>query len=151
MIAALTAGLGADRMGDWGWRIPFATGGLLALIAIPVRLRAEATPIFRAEAEQGLRTLADLDPREVAPSMPTTRAALTRRLAFTFCLAEMQSAVVYTYTSYFPSFVAKYTTNHGQPVSAGAALFSTRWPAWWSSRSCSSPATCRTGSGASRA
>lgn len=124
VIAALTAGLGAERMGDWGWRIPFAIGGLLALIAIPVRLKAEETPIFRAEAEQGQRALADLDASEVAPSMPTTRGALTKRLAFTFCLVGMQSAAVYTYTSYFPTFVTKYTTNHGQAVGSGAALFS---------------------------
>lgn len=123
VIAALTAGLGSETMGDWGWRIPFAIGGLLALIAIPVRLKAEETPIFRAEAEQAKRSLEDVRP-EVAPSMPTTRAALTRRLAFTFCLVGMQSAAVYTFTSYFPSFVTQYTTNHGQPVGAGAALFS---------------------------
>lgn len=128
VIAALTAGLGSDTMGDWGWRIPFAIGGVLALIAIPVRLRAEETPIFRAEAAQAERSIEDVKTPDVtsgvAPSMPTTKAALTKRLAFTFCLVGMQSAAVYTFTSYFPSFVTQYTTNNGQPVGAGAALFS---------------------------
>lgn len=124
VIAGLTAGLGAGAMGNWGWRIPFAIGGVLALIAIPVRLKAEETPIFRAEAEQSKHSMDDLEATKVAPSMPTTRAALTRRLAFTFCLVGMQSAAVYTYTSYFPSFVTQYTKNHGQAVGSGAALFS---------------------------
>ncbi|NAZ80732.1 MFS transporter [Kineococcus sp. R8] len=141
-IAALTAGLGADAMGDWGWRIPFAIGGVLALIAIPVRLRAEETPVFRAEAAHaadaaagasttgtttaGTTTAGTLAAERpgVAASMPTTRRALLRRLGFTFCLVGMQSAAVYTYTSYFPTFAQRYTTNGGEPVGADAALFS---------------------------
>lgn len=124
VIAGLTAALGADVMADWGWRIPFALGGVLALVAIPVRLAAEETPIFRAEADKAARSPEELDPASVAPSMPTDRGSLARRLGYTFCLVGMQSAAVYTYTSYFPTFVVDYTRNGTDPVGSGAALFS---------------------------
>ena len=124
VIAGLGAALGADVMADWGWRIPFAIGGLLALVAIPVRLRAEETPVFRAEAGRATGTIDTIDPATVAPSMPTTRAAITKRLAFTFCLVGMQSAAVYTFTSYFPTFVTGFTKDGDHAVGAGAALFS---------------------------
>lgn len=136
-IAGLTGILGADVMADWGWRIPFAVGGLLALIAIPVRLKAEETPIFRAEVASRDADAAEMDRPAAAPAtrtdtgasttphasaMPSTKGSLARRLAFTFCLVAMQSATVYTFTSYFPTFAVNFTTNGGDPVGSGAAL-----------------------------
>lgn len=130
VIASLTGILGADVMADWGWRVPFAIGGLLALIAIPVRLKAEETPIFRAqvesrdadEAAEVAPTAVHTDTAPHASTMPSTRGSLARRLAFTFCLVAMQSATVYTFTSYFPTFAVKFTTDGGEAVGSGAAL-----------------------------
>ncbi|RFA19351.1 MFS transporter [Subtercola boreus] len=124
VIAGLTGALGADAMADWGWRIPFAIGGLLALIAIPIRLRAEETPIFRAEIEsKSVPSGAKSTPDAVIDG-EMGRGALVRRLAYIFCLVGMQSAAVYTFTSYYPSFVTQFTTDGSQPVGSGAALFS---------------------------
>lgn len=121
VIAGLTALLGQSVMDDWGWRLPFAIGGLLALIAIPVRLRAEETPIFRAEVESKPTRAPAPD---VVDGGRLTRAGLIRRLAFIFCLVGMQSAAVYTFTSYFPSFITQYTKDGTHAVGSGASLFS---------------------------
>lgn len=122
VIAGLTAGFGQDSMDDWGWRIPFAIGGLLALIAIPVRLKAEETPIFRDEVESS--SSAKKPAPDVVDGGTMTRGGLVKRLAFIFCLVGMQSAAVYTFTSYFPSFVQQYTKDGAETVGSGAALFS---------------------------
>ncbi|WP_375400829.1 MFS transporter [uncultured Amnibacterium sp.] len=120
VIAGLTALLREDVMDDWGWRIPFAIGGLLALIAIPVRLKAEETPIFRDEVESAAKKPVP----DVVDGGTMTRGGLVKRLAFIFCLVGMQSAAVYTFTSYFPSFVQQYTKDGAEKVGSGAALFS---------------------------
>src|ERR1019366_6982820 len=49
LIAAMTSVFGAGFMADWGWRIPFLFGGLIALIALPIRARADETPVFVEE------------------------------------------------------------------------------------------------------
>lgn len=48
MAAALNARLDAQAMQDWGWRIPFLVGGLLAVVALLLRLKLEETPEFEA-------------------------------------------------------------------------------------------------------
>lgn len=121
VIAGLTAALGQPVMDDWGWRLPFAIGGLLALIAIPVRLKAEETPIFRTEVES---TAAQKPAPDVVSGGALSRGGLLRRLAFIFCLVGMQSAAIYTFTSYFPTFITDSTRNGTEKVGSGAALFS---------------------------
>lgn len=48
MAAALNSQLDAREMHDWGWRIPFLIGGVLALVALLLRLKLEETPEFEA-------------------------------------------------------------------------------------------------------
>jgi MHS family proline/betaine transporter-like MFS transporter len=48
MAAVLNSMLDPGQMRDWGWRIPFALGGVLALVALLLRLKLEETPEFRA-------------------------------------------------------------------------------------------------------
>ena len=48
MAAALNSMLDAQAMKDWGWRIPFLIGGVLAVIALLLRLKLEETPEFEA-------------------------------------------------------------------------------------------------------
>lgn len=116
LIAGLNAVLGGDTVADWGFRIPFVVGAVIALVALPFRARAEETPLFAEQQEQ-------------QPETPPTTAVIDRRtltfkLVHTFFLVAMQSSAVYTFTSYLPNFLSKYVKVGGQAVTAGQALWS---------------------------
>jgi MHS family proline/betaine transporter-like MFS transporter len=111
-IAGLSAYLGSDAMSDWGWRIPFAIGAVIALIALPFRTRVEETPIFTEEVTEKVE-LEPLDKREVG-----------LKLLHTFFLVGMQSAAVYTFTAYLPSFLQKQVKVNGELMGSGMALWS---------------------------
>ncbi|WP_407561772.1 MFS transporter [Streptomyces sp. 184] len=46
LVLVLTAGIGDDAMGSWGWRIPFLIGGPLGAVGLYLRLKLEETPAF---------------------------------------------------------------------------------------------------------
>ncbi|WP_296257280.1 MULTISPECIES: MFS transporter [unclassified Pseudomonas] len=46
-VSVFTLALGEQAMAEWGWRVPFAIGGLLGLIALYLRLGLEETPVFK--------------------------------------------------------------------------------------------------------
>jgi MFS transporter, MHS family, proline/betaine transporter len=52
-VLVLTATIGEDALGSWGWRIPFLLAGPLGLIGLYIRLRVEDTPEFRALESTG--------------------------------------------------------------------------------------------------
>jgi MFS transporter, MHS family, proline/betaine transporter len=52
-VLVLTATIGEDALGSWGWRIPFLLAGPLGLIGLYIRLRVEDTPEFRALERTG--------------------------------------------------------------------------------------------------
>ena len=52
-VLLLTATIGEDALGAWGWRIPFLLAGPLGLIGLYIRLRVEDTPEFRALERSG--------------------------------------------------------------------------------------------------
>lgn len=54
--AVLTWLVPAEPMGQWGWRVGFAVGGLLGLVGLWVRLRADETNSFTAMVADGRRT-----------------------------------------------------------------------------------------------
>jgi len=47
LTAALNTVLGASAMAEWGWRIPFFVGAVLAVFVLVARRRVEETPVFR--------------------------------------------------------------------------------------------------------
>lgn len=53
VAAALNSLLDPAMMLDWGWRIPFVLGGVLALGALLLRLQLEETPEFEAAKRAG--------------------------------------------------------------------------------------------------
>ncbi|MHA4816764.1 MFS transporter [Streptomyces aculeolatus] len=59
LVLVLTAGIGEDAMGSWGWRIPFLIGGPLGAIGLYLRLRLEETPAF-VKSEAGRATVAQV-------------------------------------------------------------------------------------------
>jgi MHS family proline/betaine transporter-like MFS transporter len=107
VTAALTTVLGADVMGDWGWRIPFILGALIGPVGLMVRRHLHETPAFeKAKTEEA---------RQDAADFPMLRTML---LAFAF--PALQSVVTYLFLSYFPTFTQRYVG-----LSPGAALWST--------------------------
>lgn len=116
LIAALSSALGTEVMADWGFRLPFVFGALIALVALPFRARTEETPLFTE-----LKDASTDVPVEV---VTVDRRTLVLKLVHTFFLVGMQSAAVYTFTSYLPNFLSKYVTVGGEKVNAGQALWS---------------------------
>jgi len=105
VTAALTTTLGADVMGDWGWRIPFILGALIGPLGLMVRRHLHETPAFeKAKTDTA---------RQDAADFPMVRTML---LAF----PALQSVVTYLFLSYFPTFTQRYVG-----LSLGAALWST--------------------------
>ena len=116
LIAGMNATLGGDVMASWGFRLAFVFGAVIALVALPFRARAEETPLFIEQQQQ------EGEP-EAAPAV-IDRRHLAFRLVHTFFLVAMQSAAVYTFTSYLPNFITKYVKVGGEAVTAGQALWS---------------------------
>jgi MHS family alpha-ketoglutarate permease-like MFS transporter len=86
--------LTGDQLRAWGWRIPFAIGGLLALVALAMRTNLHETDAFRAAKAAkrptvGMRELLKY-PREIAVVVGLTMGGTT---AF------------YTYTTYMQKFL----------------------------------------------
>jgi MFS transporter, MHS family, proline/betaine transporter len=70
VTAGLSSALGTSAMHDWGWRIPFLLGALLAVVVLFLRRRMEETPIFSASlegavAESGAYTRSVKEPRPI--------------------------------------------------------------------------------------
>ena len=85
-----------QQLDDWGWRIPFAIGGLLALAALWLRRGLHETDNFAKQAapeRSPLRTLLREHPRQVATVVGMT---LGGTLAFYTCTTYMQKFMVNT-------------------------------------------------------
>ena len=85
-----------QQLDDWGWRIPFAIGGLLALAALWLRRGLHETESFAKQAapeRSPLRTLLREHPRQVATVVGMT---LGGTLAFYTCTTYMQKFMVNT-------------------------------------------------------
>lgn len=99
--------LSTEQLEAWGWRIPFAIGAVLALVALWLRRRMDETESFRRQVAQGARhnPLRELlrHPRELATVVGLT---LGGTVAF------------YTYTTY----THKYLVNTAGMARDDAAL-----------------------------
>jgi MFS transporter, MHS family, alpha-ketoglutarate permease len=85
-----------QQLDDWGWRIPFAVGGLLALAALWLRRGLHETESFAKQAapeRSPLRMLLREHPRQVATVVGMT---LGGTLAFYTCTTYMQKFMVNT-------------------------------------------------------
>ena len=109
VAASLSTFLGSATMASWGWRVPFLLGALIGPLGLLARRRIDETPIFRRAAQ----------------SHPDAASGLIRRMPvntmmFAFCLVAVQSAAIYMFLSYFPTFLQR---NLGW--TAGLSLWST--------------------------
>ncbi len=108
VTAGLTTALGTGTMSDWGWRIPFLLGAVIAPLGLLIRRRVDETPAF-----QQLRD-AEVAPADAAPF------PMARTMVLAFAFPVLQSVLTYIFLSYFPTFGQRYVG-----LSASAALWST--------------------------
>ncbi|RTE91290.1 MFS transporter [Bradyrhizobium sp. LVM 105] len=93
VAAILNSVLTPDQMLDWGWRIPFAIGGVLLPIGIWMRRDLEDTPIFR----ESKHLKSEPTPVKSASIM------VLRAVGFGICWTTCQ----YLILSYMATFTAK--------------------------------------------
>lgn len=114
IAAAMTSGLGTDRMQQFGWRIPFLLAIPLGVAGIYIRRRISDTPNFtRLQQEGGLSK----NPYREAFSSPLHRKAMLLAL-FIPLMNGSGYYVLFTYMPTFMSKVLKFTTLQGLLVTA---------------------------------
>ncbi|MEV7662004.1 MFS transporter [Paenarthrobacter sp. NPDC089316] len=98
--AMVTSSFSTADLAAWGWRIPFVVGGLLGIVGLILRARAEETPEFEAEAlvdqKSGAARLMDLL-REHPKALLQAAALSAPAVAY------------YTWATFLPTY-AKLTT-----------------------------------------
>jgi MHS family proline/betaine transporter-like MFS transporter len=93
--AALGAILGADQVAEWGWRVPFLFGGLLAPIGYFIRKRTNETPAYM-KSEQKHEIVA-------APVRVALRTQ-PLQLAQGSLISAIWLVAYYVYLIYMPTF-----------------------------------------------
>jgi MHS family proline/betaine transporter-like MFS transporter len=95
VTALLSSNLGPDVMMSWGWRIPFLLGVVVGPLGLIVRNKVGETPIFeQATGGAGAST--------ASAKMPW------RKMLFAFAFVAVQSVAIYTFLSYFPTYLQHY-------------------------------------------
>ena len=97
VLLVLQRQLGTDALENWGWRIPFAIGAVLAVAALWIRRGIEETPSFRAVAASA----------ESASSRARIRELLRypRQIATVVGLTAGGTVAFYTFTTYAQKFL----------------------------------------------
>jgi MHS family proline/betaine transporter-like MFS transporter len=114
IAAAMTSGLGATRMHEFGWRIPFLLAVPLGVAGIYIRRRISDTPNFtRLQQEGGLAK----NPYREAFSSPLHRKAMLLAL-FIPLMNGSGYYVLFTYMPTFMSKVLKFSTVQGLLVTS---------------------------------
>ncbi|WP_193096236.1 MFS transporter [Brevibacterium sp. FME17] len=75
-------------VGDWAWRIPFALGGLLALVALYMRRGMVESDVFEAEVA------------DTAEVVPLDRRRVARAIVLVVLMTSGITAAHYTWSSY---------------------------------------------------
>ncbi len=96
VAGGVTSVLGAGSVAEWGWRIPFVLGGLLALAALYMRRNMEESEVFHAHKAAAATT----------PVAPTTRSRsqVTRAILLMIAMTSGITAAHYTWTSYASTY-----------------------------------------------
>ncbi|MEU0490302.1 MFS transporter [Nocardiopsis sp. NPDC006139] len=92
----LTSALPESAVGEWGWRVPFLLGALLALVALYLRRDMDESDVFEADRDRG----GDTGP---APER-MSRAGLVRAVLVMIAMVSGITAAHYTWTSYVSTY-----------------------------------------------
>lgn len=87
----VTSVLGAAGVAQWGWRIPFLLGAVLALAALYLRRGMEESEVFEAKAA-------------AAETAPIPRKTIMRAVLLMIAMTSGITAAHYTWTSYASTF-----------------------------------------------
>ncbi len=114
----VTALLSKGEVQDWGWRIPFVFGLLIAPVGLYLRRSLDETEAFQAEAERRSRELSHAK----APLLQIFRNH-GRSLFVGFCVAVLWAVAVYVLMIYLPTYVQRPDTfNFSARQAFGASL-----------------------------
>ena len=92
--AVLTNLLGSDAMGDWGWRLGFGLGAVLAVYVLILRRFAQESEVFE---EQRAVSGSEPDAAKAIDRMALVRAAIAM-----FLLSAATNVVYYTWVTFAP-------------------------------------------------
>lgn len=87
----VTSALGTAGVAEWGWRIPFLLGAVLALAALYLRRGMEESDVFEAKAS-------------AAEAAPIPRKTIIRAVLLMIAMTSGITAAHYTWTSYASTF-----------------------------------------------
>ncbi|MBY6414787.1 MFS transporter [Rhodococcus sp. BP-252] len=88
---AITSTLSESAVGQWGWRIPFLIGAVLALVALYLRRSMEESEVFDGQADAPER-------------VKIPRRTIVRAVLLMICMTSGITAAHYTWTSYISTF-----------------------------------------------
>src|SRR5690606_33572038 len=94
LVLGISTWLGDAAYTGWGWRVPFLIAAPFALVGLFLRMRLEATPVFR--------TLEDT--RAHAP-IRTVLTGYRREVAVLIGIASLNAVAFYTMSSYFSTYL----------------------------------------------
>ncbi|CAN5487117.1 MFS transporter [soil metagenome] len=97
VLLILQRQLGTATLENWGWRIPFAIGAVLAVAALWIRRGIEETPAFRASVAGSEPTAARARMRELLQ--------YPRQIATVVGLTAGGTVAFYTFTTYAQKFL----------------------------------------------
>jgi len=104
---ALTSVMGENVVTEWGWRVPFLLGGVLALVALWMRRGMIESDVFDSEVNE---VPADKPTPSANPVVPdsTRRYSLGKTIVLIVAMTSGITAAHYTWTSY----VSTYAISH---------------------------------------
>jgi MFS family permease len=98
--AIVTASFSPETLATWGWRIPFLVGGILGIIGLILRARADETPEFEASAA--------VDQKSATARLKDLLRDHPKALLQTAALSA-PAVAYYTWATFLPTY-AKLTT-----------------------------------------
>lgn len=111
VLYALTALLTKEEIVNWGWRLPFLSGGILGLVLLVARNTIQETPVFQAfQQTAGAR-------KPLATLLKTHKLPLFQGMALTAFMAAMILTNLY-----FPYFIPKFYGYEPKAVFLGSTI-----------------------------
>ena len=87
---AITSTLSESAVAEWGWRVPFLLGAVLALVALYLRRSMDESDVFDHEA--------------AADSKPVSKKAMAKAILLMIAMTSGITAAHYTWTSYISTY-----------------------------------------------